>query len=616
MPSSNPSGAYSHHYPPFLSEAALATLKKQWKPETKPQLWALNSDADLLCYGGAAGGGKTEFLLVDAAAEFRNNNLRAILFRESFPQLRDIIRKAYRIYKKYPYYGRYNKTDHVWSFPTNAKELADPRNIERVVAWQEGKQYTPDGEPALAPVYIDGHCASVSFAFLDNDDRCEDHQGQEYSWIGFDESTHHSEYQIQYLLTRLRSTDSTLRLRMRLATNPGGDGHVFHMKVFIGEVCPHCYPLSPKARKPFVIYKDARWSDGTPLSQVIDGVEIVYTTQFIPARLTDHNLFGANNAKYKAQLRMQRPTTAKALEEGCWAVFEGQYFTCWEESRGVVFDELTQAFIVPKPDMRMVVPACDLPDIEYWWPHFTGTDYGFTISNAAAYLFARTPRDEWFPNGRVIVLDEYCEPGKLAEDVAIETLQKWFLELRNGEWVVPERPRAIQAWFLSPDADNSTGVKTGQGISLTRMSQMQAVIGKYGMSYTKAANEREGGWQHGYRMLRSGELVICGDRCPRLVEAIPSRIRDEKKFDDIKKMPGDPLDDCVDAWRYGYYSWFKVGAMPLDLELAERTKNLDPTNAMMTRGKLAQEVRAKTAPIFLGRNAKLKQKLWMNRKNH
>lgn len=579
-----------------------------------PQLEALNSEADLLCYGGAAGGGKTEYLLVDAAAEFRNTNLRAILFRESFPQLRDIIRKAYRIYKKYPYFGKYNKTDHVWSFPTNASEVADPRNIERVAAWQDGKQFTADGQRALAPLYIDGHCASVAFAFIDNDDRTEDHQGQEYSWVGFDESTHHTEYQIQYLLTRLRSTDPTLKLRMRLATNPGGDGHVFHMKVFIGEVCPHCYPLSPRARKPFKIYKDARWSDGTPLSQVIDGVEITYTTQFIPAKLSDHSLFGAGNVKYKAQLRMQRPTTAKALEEGCWAQFEGQYFTCWEENRGVMFDESSQAFIIPKPDMRMMVPWEDVPPIEYWWPHFTGTDYGFTISSCAAYLCVRTPKDEWFPSGRVYVVDEYCEPGRLAEDVADDLLRKWFLMEDKGVWVVPDRPRAIQAWFLSPDADNETGVKDGQGISITRMAQMNAKMRPYGMGFVKAANEREGGWQHIFRMLRSGELVIVGDRCPKLVEAIPSRIRDEKKFDDIKKMPGDPLDDCVDAIRYATYSWFKLGAKPLELELAERTKGLDPTNAMITRGKLAAEVRAKDAPIFVGRQAKFKQRLMMSRR--
>jgi hypothetical protein len=36
-------------------------------------------------------------------------------------------------------------------------------------------------------------------------------------------------------------------------------------------------------------------------------------------------------------------------------------------------------------------------------------------------------------------------------------------------------------------------------------------------------------------MLRSGELVICEDTCPKLVSAIPSRIHDPDKEDDILK---------------------------------------------------------------------------------
>jgi hypothetical protein len=64
-----------------------------------------------------------------------------------------------------------------------------------------------------------------------NDDDVYNYQSFEFSFIAFDESTHHSELQIQYLLSRLRSTDHTLRLRMRLGTNPGGPGHDFHRKL-------------------------------------------------------------------------------------------------------------------------------------------------------------------------------------------------------------------------------------------------------------------------------------------------------------------------------------------------------------------------------------------------
>jgi hypothetical protein len=63
------------------------------------------------------------------------------------------------------------------------------------------------------------------FRYMANDDDVYNYQSFEFSFIAFDESTHHTEFQIQYLLSRLRSTDPTLRLRMRLGTNPGGPGH-------------------------------------------------------------------------------------------------------------------------------------------------------------------------------------------------------------------------------------------------------------------------------------------------------------------------------------------------------------------------------------------------------
>jgi len=48
--------------------------------------------------------------------------------------------------------------------------------------------------------------------------------GPRYSFIGSDESTFHSEYQVRNMLGRLSSTDKTLKLRMRLASNPGSVG--------------------------------------------------------------------------------------------------------------------------------------------------------------------------------------------------------------------------------------------------------------------------------------------------------------------------------------------------------------------------------------------------------
>jgi hypothetical protein len=70
------------------------------------------------------------------------------------------------------------------------------------------------------------------------------------------------------------------------------------------------------------------FSDGTPVN---------HSTEFIPGRVTDHTLFAdstnleAGNEPYIRKLELQKPALAKALKEGCWAQFQGQYFTCWDE---------------------------------------------------------------------------------------------------------------------------------------------------------------------------------------------------------------------------------------------------------------------------------------------
>jgi hypothetical protein len=214
------------------------------------------------------------------------------------------------------------------------------------------------------------------------------------------------------------------------------------------------------------------------------------------------------------------------------------------------------------------------------------------------------PKSEYFPNGRIYVLDEVVRAGILAEDLSRVLLQRWFLQQRlPGQWIVPERPRSIQMWALSPDAWSKTGVKGDQDVALTRADQMNAVLAPYRMGFIQANNDREGGWQHIFRMLRSGELVICGDMCPNLLRAIPSRIHDPEKEDDLLKVKGDELDDCMDALRYGLYTWVREPQKPTELLRAEAMQGLDPTNSMIAKLRFDTQQRRSSGPIFIGPGA-------------
>jgi len=112
---------------PKMSSGEYSAQRKQkglrWEPKTKAQLKALNSKAEILLFGGAAGSLKTETLIMDAVREADNPNLNAIIFRESYPQLADIIRKCRRLLTGRPFWGKYNAGEHIWTFPRNVREM-------------------------------------------------------------------------------------------------------------------------------------------------------------------------------------------------------------------------------------------------------------------------------------------------------------------------------------------------------------------------------------------------------------------------------------------------------------------------------------------------------------
>jgi len=68
-----------------------------------------------------------------------------------------------------------------------------------------------------------------------------------------------------------------------------------------------------------------------------------------------------------------------------------------------------------------------------------------------------------------------------------------------------------------------------------------------------------------YKMLGTGEWQIANN-CPLLIEAIPSRMHDEKKPGDVLKVPGDSLDDVADDVRYGIYTWITANEMPREVK--------------------------------------------------
>jgi hypothetical protein len=112
--------------------------------------------------------------------------------------------------------------------------------------------------------------------------------------------------------------------------------------------------------------------------------------------------------------------------------------------------------------------------------------------------------------------------------------------------------RKIVAVYLDPA--NFKNIGDGHTIA----DQINEVLEPYDLGAIPASNDRIGGWQLMYQMLQTGQWQIA-DTCPKLIDAIPSRMHDEKRPGDVLKVPGDPLDDVADDVRYGIHIHHVIG---------------------------------------------------------
>jgi predicted phage terminase large subunit-like protein len=149
-------------------------------------------------YGGAAGGGKSDALLMGALQYVDIQGYSAILFRKTYSDL---------------------------SLPGALMDRAEDWLAGTDAKWSDkDKRWTfPSG-------------ATVTFGYLEHENDKLRYQSAEFNFIGFDELTQFSETQYRYLFSRLRrEAGSEVPSRMRSAANPGGPGHEWVRQRFIIE---------------------------------------------------------------------------------------------------------------------------------------------------------------------------------------------------------------------------------------------------------------------------------------------------------------------------------------------------------------------------------------------
>lgn len=241
-------------------------MSEIWQPQPGPQSLAIAAKfVSELLFGGARGGGKSDFLLGDYLQDIDQGEVwRGIIFRKSYPELEELLVRAKEIYL--PLGAQYKISEKTFTFPTGA---------------------------------------TLKFRHIENEADADLYQGHQYTWIGWDELGNWANLKpYKKLKACLRSAHPVKNKRIRCSANPGGIGHHDVKNYFID-----AYPK------------------GMELVQSIDEDGNITTKMFIPSKVYDNVILMQNDPTYIARLReIGSPELVKAWLDGDWNVITGAYF--------------------------------------------------------------------------------------------------------------------------------------------------------------------------------------------------------------------------------------------------------------------------------------------------
>ena len=256
------------------------------KPQVGPQSAFVASQADIVIYGGAAGGGKSYGLLIDPLRHVYNKLFGGVVFRRTSVQIRNQGGLWDESMAIYPYFQ------------------AKPR--ESFLEWR-----FPSG-------------MAMGFANLEHEKDVLNYQGSQMPWIGFDELTHFSEFQFFYMLSRNRST-SGVKSRIRATCNPDPDSWVKDfIRWWLDDEGEYARPERSGVIRWFIrLDEKVIWAN-TPqeiFAVYGDGPEIQPKSfTFIPSKLEDNQILMRSDPQYLGNLLAMSRVDRLRLKEGNWKV--------------------------------------------------------------------------------------------------------------------------------------------------------------------------------------------------------------------------------------------------------------------------------------------------------
>lgn len=255
-----------------MASATTATpQEKRIGPQPGPQEMFLRKRwVDIVIYGGAAGGGKSFALLLDAAWHAFIQPVRdygAVIFRRTSPQI--------------------TATGGLWE------------TSQKIYPYAGGK---PRKTPWLGWEWA-AHHTSVRFHHLQREEDKLAWQGAQLDYAGFDELTHFSEGQFFYLLSRLRNTSGGVKPILRATTNPDPDSWV---RSFLAPWVDDEYPDPAKSGEVRWFYRDGdtvMWLRSPSERPPHIERQFVYSVTFIEAHLEDNPALMEADPRYRGRIQ-------------------------------------------------------------------------------------------------------------------------------------------------------------------------------------------------------------------------------------------------------------------------------------------------------------------------
>ena len=272
---------------------------------TKKQRLFHESAATEVLYGGAAGGGKSYGQVMDALLfALRYKKSKQLILRRTFSELdKSIIRTVLAMYPKEIF--KYNSSQHTGKFKNGS---------------------------------------IIDFGYVATEKDVYQYQSAEYDVIRFDELTHFTSTQYEYLITRIRGVNGYPK-QIKSSTNPGGVGHAWVKERFIDPSPPN-----------------VEFMGAGGLRKI-----------FIPAKLHDNPRLIESDAGYESRLEsLSSEKERRALLLGEWDFFDGQYFS----------------------EFRREIHVCEPFVIPSHWRRYRAVDYG--LDRLVCLFIAVSPAGEVF----------------------------------------------------------------------------------------------------------------------------------------------------------------------------------------------------------------------------